>query len=89
MRYSLNNSSGRDWHNYYAAGSVDSISRDAYTPGIKNSPATYIDPASLIGPIVTVAKATGRANGVSGRNRHLCDRGLARVARCPGGCTSP
>ncbi|MEP6651182.1 MAG: DNRLRE domain-containing protein [Lapillicoccus sp.] len=80
MRYSLNRSSGRDWRNYYPAGSVDSISWDAYNPGAKKTPGTYIDPADLIAPIVSVSSQTGLPWGLAEAGSPIVGSSAARAA---------
>jgi hypothetical protein len=80
MRYTLQASSGRNWHNYYSAGSVDSISWDAYNPGMKHHPATYIDPPSLIAPIVRVANETHLQWGLAESGSPIADTSAGRAA---------
>ncbi|PZS33619.1 MAG: hypothetical protein DLM59_06130 [Pseudonocardiales bacterium] len=80
MRYTLNTNSGRNWHNYYPAGSVDSISWDAYNPGTKNNPPTYIDPANLIAPILTVANETHLPWGLAESGSPILDSSANRAA---------
>lgn len=60
MRYTLSKSSGRNWKDYYAPGSVDLLGWDSYRKG---DPGT-LDVSSQLDPIIAVSESTGLPWGI-------------------------
>jgi hypothetical protein len=60
MKYTLENSSGRNWRDFYPEGAVDLLGWDAY----RKNDAGNLDVSNLVDPILAVSQATGLPWGI-------------------------
>lgn len=81
MEWTLRPASGRNWRDYYPGqATIDVLSWDVYN--LEWDKGKYAAPATLFGPIVSVAQSEGRPWAVSEFGSHLAtgDSGPARAA---------